>query len=339
MGLAAAELDDRLAAVNSAGLSIVNEEDKQYLANIAKMEDGEYRVTLKDGTKKELAELTQPQFDKLIEEQKTGPKTVEELQRAQLTVDEIIQSDIAAIKYAVLGGILTDKNIQDLREGGRTLAEVTGRAGVENISMKEIREMSENLSGGVRESVEKMIMEGDVKGAIDTLVTKSTESYGTLTVSSKEMLSGAAEQIKEELSKKEGFVGEMVGKVDSLLDNLSGKIQGLSFDMFKGGGGSGGTNSEDNFWTNLTVEGMSGANRNLGTVEGQVREQKSLIELLGEIKVNVNFQDLPTGLSTEQKEQITKTISDKLNEDKFKDYIVRVTRPDNVFRGGGAASY
>ena len=339
MGLAAAELDDRLAAVNSAGLSIVNEEDKQYLANIAKMEDGEYRVTLKDGTKKELAELTQPQFDKLIEEQKTGPKTVEELQRAQLTVDEIIQSDIAAIKYAVLGGILTDKNIQDLREGGRTLAEVTGRAGVENISMKEIREMSENLSGGVRESVEKMIMEGDVKGAIDTLVTKSTESYGTLTVSSKEMLSGAAEQIKEELSKKEGFVGEMAGKVDSLLDNLSGKIQGLSFDMFKGGGGSGGTNSEDNFWTNLTVEGMSGANRNLGTVEGQVREQKSLIELLGEIKVNVNFQDLPTGLSTEQKEQITKTISDKLNEDKFKDYIVRVTRPDNVFRGGGAASY
>lgn len=341
MGLAAAELDDRLSAVNAAGLSIVNEEDKQYLANIAKMEGGEYRVTLKDGTKKELAELTQPQFDELIEQQKTGPKTVEELQRAQLTLDEILVSDVAAIKYAVLGGILTDKNIQDLREGGRTLAEVTGRAGVENISMKEIRRLSEGASTGFRKSVEDMIKSGDIKGALDTLITKSTESLGTMTESSKKMLSGAAEQIKEELSKKEGFVGEMAGSVDLLLDNLSGKIKGFDFDMFKGGGkgGEGGTTTEDDFWTKITSEGMSGANRNLGAVADQVREQKSLIELLGEIKVNVNFQDMPTGLSSDQKEQITKTISDKLNEDKFKDYIVRVTNPTNVFRGGGAATY
>jgi hypothetical protein len=84
---------------------------------------------------------------------------------------------------------------------------------------------------------------------------------------------------------------------------------------------------------------MSGANRNLGAVADQVREQKSLIELLGEIKVNVNFQDMATGLSPEQKEQIAKTISDKLNEERFKDYIVNVTRPDNVFRGGGASTY
>ena len=339
MGLAAAELDDRLEAVNEAGLSIVNEEDKQYLANIAKLgKDGTYQVTLKDGTQKELADLSQPEFEKLIEAQKTGPKTVEELQRAQLTVDEIIQSDIAAIKYAVLGGILTDKNIQDLREGGRTLAEVTGRAGVENISMKEIRAMSENLSGGVRESVEKMIKTGDIKGALETLVTNSTASFGDITKKSGEILSGAAEQIQKELSQKEGFVGEMSDKVGSLLDKLGGKIQGLDFDMFKGGG-SGGTTTEDNFWTNITAEGMSGANRNLGTVADQVREQKSLIELLGEIKVNVNFQDMPTGLSSDQKEQITKTFSDKINEQKFKDYIVNVTTPNSAFRGGAGATY
>ena len=35
MGLAAAEMDQRLSAVNLAGLSFVNEEDKQYLSNIA----------------------------------------------------------------------------------------------------------------------------------------------------------------------------------------------------------------------------------------------------------------------------------------------------------------
>jgi hypothetical protein len=339
LGLAAAELDQRLTQI-SPTLKFQNEEDKQYLANIGRMgEGGQYEVKIKgqeDYVK--LGQLTQEQLDELITEQKTGPKTVEELQRAQLTVDEIISSDIAAIKYAVLGGILTDKNIQDLREGGRTLAEVTGRAGVENISMEKIRELSEQSSGNFRKTIEDMIKGGDIKGALTTLVTNSTESFGTLTEKSKEMLSGAADQIKKELSQKGGFVGDMSGKVDLLLDNLSGKIQGLDINMFKGGG-KGGTTTEDDYWTNLTVEGMSSANRNLGTVADQVREQKSLIELLGEIKVNVNFQDLPAGLTTEQKEQITKTFSDKINAQNFKDYIVNVTRPDNAFRGGGTATY
>jgi len=40
MGLAAAELDQRLSAIKTAGLTIASEEDKQYLANIATMQDG-----------------------------------------------------------------------------------------------------------------------------------------------------------------------------------------------------------------------------------------------------------------------------------------------------------
>jgi hypothetical protein len=339
MGLAAAELDDRLSAVNAAGLSIVNEDDKQYLANIAKLgKDGTYQVTLKDGTQKELAELTQPEFEKLIEAQKGQPKTLEELQRAQLTMDEILVSDVAAIKYAVLGGILTDKNIADLREGGRTLAEITGRAGVDTVTTDSIRKSSEELSEKFKGSIETMISSGDIKGALTTLVTETGGAFVKLTGESKEKLSGAAEQIKKELANEGGYLGKAGENIDKILENLATKVSNFELNPLKKDG-SGGTTIEDDFWTNLTVEGMSGANRNLGTVENQVREQKSLIELLGEIKVNVNFQDMPTGLSSEQKEQISKTISDKLNEDKFKDYIVRVTRPDNVFRGGGASTY
>jgi len=339
MGLAAAELDDRLSAVNSAGLSIVNEDDKQYLANIIKLgKDGTYQVTLKDGTQEELAKLTQPEFEKLIEAQKGQPKTLEELQRAQLTMDEILVSDVAAIKYAVLGGILTDKNIADLREGARTLTEITGRAGVDTVTTESIRKSSEELSEKFKGSIETMISSGDIKGALTTLVTETGGAFVKLTGESKEKLSGAAEQIKKELANEGGYLGKAGENIDKILENLATKVSDFELNPLKKGG-AGGTTTEDDFWTNLTVEGTSGANQNLGTVENQVREQKSLIELLGEIKVNVNFQDLPTGLSTEQKEQIAKTISDKLNEDKFKDYIVRVTRPDNVFRGGGAASY
>ena len=81
MGLAAAELDKRLSAVNLAGITIGTEEDKQFLANIAKMgESGEYEVKIKneqgEEETKKLSEVTQKEFDKLIQEQKDGPKSL-----------------------------------------------------------------------------------------------------------------------------------------------------------------------------------------------------------------------------------------------------------------------
>jgi hypothetical protein len=275
-------------------------------------------------------------MDELIEQQKTGPKTVEELQRAQLTVDEIMQSDIAAIKYAVLGGILTDENIQDLLEGTRTIAEITGRAGVDNVTTDSIRTESESLSKNFRVAVEDMIAKGDVGGAMKRLTEESIKAVGPLGEKATNLLSSASDQIKKELQEEGGIAGKASEKVGTLLDNLSLKLLELKPQLPIGAGG---TTTEDKFWTNLTVEGMSGANKNLGTVADQVREQKSLIELLGEIKVNVNFQDMPTGLSSEQKEQITKTFSDKINEQRFKDYIVNVTTPSNAYKGGGGASY
>ena len=337
MGLAASELDDRLEAVNEAGLSIVNEEDKQYLANIAKLgKDGTYQVTLKDGTQKELADLSQPEFEKLIEAQKSGPKTMEELQRAQLSVDEIMKNDVAAIKYAVLGGILTDKNIQDLLEGTRTIADITGEQLNKTITTQGMREFSEtNLTSGLTESIENLLMQGkSPQEVLPELMKSAGESLGGLSQEAIRIITESSAGITEELQKEGGIVGKMSG-ITGMVTNLAKELEGL----LPKPEGTGGTTTEDNFWTNITAEGMSGANRNLGTVADQVREQKSLIELLGEIKVNVNFQDMPTGLSSDQKEQITKTFSDKINEQKFKDYIVNVTTPNSAFRGGAGATY
>ena len=336
LGLAAAELDQRLSAVNAAGLSIVNEEDKQYLANIAKMDGGSYKVTLEDGTKKELSELTQPQFDKLIEEQKTGPKTMEELQRAQLSVDEIMKNDIAAIRYAVLGGILTDKNIQDILEGGRTIADVVMGESASRVRTQDIRTASEAFTNDMKDSLKDILKSGKPMNEVSKeLIENAGKNFGTLSATALTKLEEASGAIQQKLKEKGGLAGEMSEGVMSIIKNLATSIEIPNLPK----PGEGGTTEEENFWTNITTRGMSGANPNLGTVADQVREQKSLIELLGEIKVNVNFQDLPTGLTNDQKEQISKTISDKLNEDKFKDYIVRVTNPTNVFRGGGTATY
>lgn len=343
LGLAAAELDQRLSAVNAAGLSIVNEEDKQYLANIAKIgEGGEYEVKLRDASGEEqtrkLTEITQEEFNNLIKEQREGPKTLEELQRAQLTVDEIISSDIAAIKYAVLGGILTDKNIQDLLEGTRTIADITGEQLNKNITTQDMRRISETtLTNDLRKSVEDLLKSGaDPQSVLGELTKAAENNIGKLNTEALTLLTNVSSDIKVALEKEGGLAGAMSANVTSLISNLGKELSDL---LPKREGGEGGTTTEDNFWTNLTVEGMSSANRNLGTVADQVREQKSLIELLGEIKVNVNFQDLPAGLTAEQKEQITKTFSDKINAQSFKDYIVNVTRPTNAFRGGGTTTY
>jgi hypothetical protein len=337
MGLAAAELDDRLEAVNEAGLSIVNEEDKQYLANIAKLgKDGTYQVTLKDGTQKELADLSQPEFEKLIEAQKSGPKTMEELQRAQLSVDEIMKNDIAAIKYAVLGGILTDENIQDLLEGTRTIADITGQELNKSITTQDMRKFSEeNLTGGMTKAIEDLLLAGESpEKVLPELMKSAANSLGGLSQEAIRIITESSEGITEKLQEEGGIAAKM-SNVTGIINTLASELGTL----LPKPEGTGGTNTEDDFWTNIKADVMSGPNRNLGTVADQVREQKSLIELLGEIKVNVNFQDMPTGLSSDQKEQITKTFSDKINEQRFKDYIVNVTTPNSAFRGGAGATY
>ena len=119
MGLAAAEADKRISAIGSAGLNI-KDEDKQYIANIASMgEGGEYEVKINDQETKKLSELTQDEFDKLIKEQKTGPKTLEEIAKKQMSYSDAIAGDVKAIKAAIVGGAVTQKDLQKLSESAR----------------------------------------------------------------------------------------------------------------------------------------------------------------------------------------------------------------------------
>ena len=335
LGLAAAELDERISQI-SPSLTFKNEEDKQYLANIGRMgEGGEYEVEIKgqkDAVK--LTELTQKQLDDLIDEQKKGPKTLEDLAKAQLSIDELSAGYLASINYALLGGVLTDENIRDLIEGARTTVDVVGEAATGRLTTEKVRGISEDKTKDITDNpeIKGKIATGDILGAMAELGKESAGNVTEIGSDALTILGDIGQDIQQKLKEKGGFAADMAEQIPTMLVGFASKFG-------KAPDGTGGTETEDNFWTKITAEGMSGANRNLGAVADQVREQKSLIELLGEIKVNVNFQDMATGLSPEQKEQIAKTISDKLNEERFKDYIVNVTRPDNVFRGGGAATY
>ena len=130
-GLAAAELDARLSSI-SPTIKFTNEEDKQYLANIASMnEKGEYTVNIRDefgnNETKRLVDVTQDEMNRLIEAQKKEPKTIEEIQRNQLTLSEVIMSDVRAIKNSIVGGVVTAPTLNRVGESIReTATNITG---------------------------------------------------------------------------------------------------------------------------------------------------------------------------------------------------------------------
>lgn len=156
-GLAAAELDSRLSQI-SPKITFADEEDKQYLANIASMnEKGEYTVKLKDEGGREymknLSDVTQEEMNKLIEEQKKGPQTLEDIQRSQLSLSEILNSDVRAIKAKLFGGVVTAPTIVKAAEGTReVLSTVTGTASKKDSGVfdtDKVRGYSERVFGGV----------------------------------------------------------------------------------------------------------------------------------------------------------------------------------------------
>jgi hypothetical protein len=97
--LAAADLDKRLSAI-SPSLQFEKEEDKQFLANMATMKDGEYVVQIKDDKgnieQKRLGDITQEEMEKLREQQENAPKTLEEIQISQLDVLKNVQASLDA---------------------------------------------------------------------------------------------------------------------------------------------------------------------------------------------------------------------------------------------------
>ena len=98
--LAAADWDKRISAI-SPEIQFEKEEDKQLLANMATMKDGQYVVQLKNDQtgiieQKKLSDLTQDEFNKLKEIQENRPKTLEDISISQLGVLENMDASLRA---------------------------------------------------------------------------------------------------------------------------------------------------------------------------------------------------------------------------------------------------
>jgi hypothetical protein len=117
--LAAADLDKRISAI-SPEIQFEKEEDKQLLANMATMRDGEYVVQIKDDKtglveQKKLTDITKEEFDKLKEIQENRPKTLEDIGISQLgvleNIDLSLKGNVAKGTFGVAGTPVIRENL------------------------------------------------------------------------------------------------------------------------------------------------------------------------------------------------------------------------------------
>jgi hypothetical protein len=313
MALNASEVDRKLSNI-SPSIKFENEEDKMYLANISKMNSkGEYTVNFK-GTDINIKELEQPQLDELIQEQKKGPKTLEELTRDQLGVSELLRADVMSIRDKVVYGL--------------TGAEVVRR------ELEGMRNLSDAVVGTVSGRVGKI----DVRGEVDDLIDK----LGNLAVSFTRGDEGGKEREKvfSEMMKKlggyydelnqnqKGVVSEILGKVDQktfvgktatdwFLKPMQERISSSGSNL-RGNVNQANVNTQNINARNLTISEINNKSSSLDESISKKTTTKDInqtikIEGGGEVIIKHKIE-APAGVNTEYIEKL-------LNSEKFAEEI------------------
>lgn len=159
--LAAAEMDSKLAKINTTGLNFeVSEDNKKLIANVARMDEGgEYEVSIKDERgyeyQRKLTELQEQDFARLIEQQSKAPKTIEEIQSSQLLTSEKMLAEIKALKETFITGFFRMPGVMSGVEGaGSVLRDATGvlDKSIENSGFKRAIEQMEKQAERIRNS-------------------------------------------------------------------------------------------------------------------------------------------------------------------------------------------
>jgi hypothetical protein len=303
MALAAAELDKRLSDVDAAGLTFASEEDKQYLANIATLQDGSYKVTLEDGTKKELAELTQPEFDKLIEEQKTGPKTLEEITKAQLSIDEDLLANVRSIADTIKQGVTSPRQIrQGIAATQRVVKTVTGEVS-DSLKVEDFRQFSGDIINGLGDTLKNVLAGKDVSGVLSGGLTNFGTKLDVFGDKIKDTLKEVGENIAQKLTEKtsgEKFIKEKVG---NFVESYGGRPTAANVSP---------------------ISPQTNANIQVAQTTTTTQINKGNVDIGGKIQIELTA---PTGINVEQLKQY---VDSTFNSPQFKDYIMRTVSPNDL---------
>jgi hypothetical protein len=204
LALNTADLDRKLSTLRPS-LKFENEEDKMYLANIAKMDKGgEYTVDIfdKEGNKstEKLQNLTQEQLDLLIEQEKDRPKDLEEIQRRQLLNVDAISGDLRAIRDKVVFGVTSAPRISLLAEDLGTITKIATNSVNKGFSQETVRTAVNDSIGDIKDIIKKMASGQDTGLDFEKLLAKSKGVFDIEKL--KEYLSSKMGEIKKETPSK-----------------------------------------------------------------------------------------------------------------------------------------
>jgi hypothetical protein len=318
MGLAAAELDKRISEVNAAGLHFGSEEDKQYLQNIASMgKGGRYEVELKDGTKKELQQLNQEEFDELIDEQKNGPKTLEEIARGQMTYMEVMANDVTAIRMAVAAGIVTQREfLKGLKDVGEVGTSLTKNAYKELANTGAVRDFTSARLGDMRTLF--LDLTGDNKS--------TKEAFKDYMDNLKKQGVDISNSLQEKAIK---ILEASRNELDN--SNSAQRTANKVYDTLLGGA------KVNNIQGNQPGKSLIEGNRTTAIKEtvsnsGSLINQSSRLTVDGKADFNINInikQDPQESLTAKHKEEVSKIFLDGITSTIGQQYFVSLNSKDN----------
>lgn len=346
MGLAAAELDERLSQIRPS-IKFENEEDKQYLANIGSMtKGGQYEVKFRDDKGAEqtrkLSEITQKEFDLLINQQKDSSKPIEETAREQLTLTQTIENNVAAIRSLMMGVTLTSDVAMDVTEGLKQVADATARGAEKSTDIAELRKTANDASLGLREDLIKSIEGGKTSEAeiFAILAEGAVNIFGEVGRESMTQIGTASRQISEELKDEKNTytAKELSDSIGPILDNLSTILTGEKIPTTFGPSGFGSSTTAFGPGipaptTSVTVGGIDPITTR--GVSLPLPSRDPLKVEFGPIPdINLNFNNGPQNMTPQEIEEITKIFERLMQKQYVKNYLVNNTNESSPFQSG-----
>lgn len=208
--LAAADLDRRVSMINPS-IQFEKEEDKQFLANMATMEGGEFIVQLKDDEtgiieRRKLSDITQEEFQKLRDKQDDAPKSLEAIQTSQLKYTENIAATgiaiLAKMGYGFAGAAVVRGNVLGAERISREVTNTTYNTTPEsatitdslNRGFESITQLySDKQSGKINDAELKakiLQIEGNIKNTAMSFGERGTETLANISRQAAEKITG-----------------------------------------------------------------------------------------------------------------------------------------------------
>ena len=298
--LAAADLDERLSAI-SPSIQFDKPEDKQLLANMATMKDGEYVVQIKDDKGaieyKKLGDITADEFKELRKKQDEAPKTLEEIQIGQLDVlkniEKAISGNVAKVSYGVAGSSFIRGNTVG---AGRITRAVTNSVdknvpetadiikGVNSVVNK-MSEVFKQLEGGKISDADFAIkiakLEDEIKNKASEYGSKGIDALKNILEETNKNITGSS-GIEKEFKK---YTTEMLtGKKELTPTNTK---TGVIF----------GTQTKPKPLTREQILGIGGTTKNYNETLSQQKQVNSEVNFGGTITIDVKT---PAGVSQQE---------------------------------------